>query len=143
MIGEMSWLSVPVISDDWGNVVIVIATVEKYPWLFDFCHRYSVMRKTESWWGPWNFRSEDFNFITRKPWYSSLLVIWMLLYQGSHNRFKKNDMLWNIESTERCVLHMYSTRMGNSEWENWNRLFYRNCVFNCQLLCVCQSMKQV
>ena len=49
-----------------------------------------------------NFRSDDFNFTNRNPWFNSVLVA-VFLYQGYPDRNRK---LWNIVSPERYIFHM-------------------------------------
>jgi hypothetical protein len=71
------------------------------------------------------------------------------LYQGNPDGIQK---LWNIVSTDRCILHMQVLLeccyiyMESSQWENLNQVFCRKVSFltapHCQFRDVGQVMKQ-
>jgi hypothetical protein len=84
-----------VISREWGKDRGVFTTSGTYPWSF-------VTQISHNGQPSKNFRSYDFNFTKRNPWFIASLLA-AILYQGNPDR---NHKLWNIVSSERYILHM-------------------------------------
>jgi hypothetical protein len=74
-----------------------------------------MRKEPESVYDKWNISVVicDFYLINRSPWFSSFLLA-ATLYQRNHDM---NHLLWNIESTERYILHMQAL-LKSSQWED-------------------------
>ena len=98
------------------------------------------------------WRKQTFNYIIVSDPLSVFVWQWNMFKVKHQGHPDRNHKVWNIVSTEICILYMSVLLeccyiwIDSSQWENWNHLFCRTVSFltapHCQFRGVGQGMKQ-